>query len=104
MTNMKAVRIHAYGGTNTLIYEDAPRPVVGDNELLIRGLNPARPAGANTENKKGPARGSATAGSNIFKRCSSDNRFGRRRSRFVIRDYVFVSTRIENVRRPISAA
>jgi NADPH:quinone reductase-like Zn-dependent oxidoreductase len=34
---MKAVRIHGYGGTDTLTYEDAPRPMVGDDEVLIRG-------------------------------------------------------------------
>ncbi|MCU0503724.1 MAG: alcohol dehydrogenase catalytic domain-containing protein, partial [Anaerolineae bacterium] len=36
MSSMKAVRIHAYGGADVLAYEDAPRPVVGDGEVLIR--------------------------------------------------------------------
>lgn len=36
MTTMKAVRIHAYGGTDVLVYEDAPRPTLGDSEVLIR--------------------------------------------------------------------
>jgi len=36
MTSMKAVRIHAYGGTDMLSYEDAPRPIVGEGEVLIR--------------------------------------------------------------------
>lgn len=42
---MKAVRIHRYGGPRVLIYEDAPRPQAGEDELLIRvhaaGVNPA---------------------------------------------------------------
>ena len=38
MSQMKAVRIHAYGGTDVLNYEDAPRPKVGPNEVLIRVL------------------------------------------------------------------
>jgi NADPH:quinone reductase-like Zn-dependent oxidoreductase len=33
---MKAVRIHSYGGTDVLTYEDAPRPIAGDGEVLIR--------------------------------------------------------------------
>jgi NADPH:quinone reductase-like Zn-dependent oxidoreductase len=33
---MKAVRIHAYGGINALINEDAARPKPGDNDVLIR--------------------------------------------------------------------
>ena len=36
MTQMKAVRIHAYGGTDVLSYEDALRPNVGADEVLIR--------------------------------------------------------------------
>jgi NADPH:quinone reductase-like Zn-dependent oxidoreductase len=36
MTSMKAVRIHAYGGIDTLAYEDAPRPIAGAGEVLIR--------------------------------------------------------------------
>lgn len=36
MTSMKAVRIHAYGGTDMLSYEDVPRPIVGEGEVLIR--------------------------------------------------------------------
>ena len=42
---MKAVRIHKYGGPGVLVYEDAPRPKPGQDELLIRvhaaGVNPA---------------------------------------------------------------
>lgn len=33
---MKAVRIHSYGGSDVLSYEDAPRPAPGDDEVLIR--------------------------------------------------------------------
>ena len=36
MPMMKAVRIHNYGGTDVLTYEDAPRPTAGDGEVLIR--------------------------------------------------------------------
>lgn len=36
MSTMKAVRIHNYGGVDVLTYEDAPRPVPGDGEVLIR--------------------------------------------------------------------
>jgi NADPH:quinone reductase-like Zn-dependent oxidoreductase len=32
---LKAVRIHAYGD-NGLVYEDAPQPVVGENDVLVR--------------------------------------------------------------------
>ncbi|MCL4315768.1 MAG: NADP-dependent oxidoreductase [Gammaproteobacteria bacterium] len=41
---MKAVRIHQFGGAEVLRYEDAPRPVAGAGEVLIRvhaaGVNP----------------------------------------------------------------
>lgn len=41
---MKAVRIHAYGDAGVLSYEDAPRPVPAENEILVRihaaGVNP----------------------------------------------------------------
>jgi len=44
VATMKAVRIHAYGGPETLSYEDAPRPEPGKGELLVRvhaaGVNP----------------------------------------------------------------
>jgi NADPH:quinone reductase-like Zn-dependent oxidoreductase len=44
METMKAVRIHQYGGPEVLIFEDAPRPVAGSGEVLIRvhaaGVNP----------------------------------------------------------------
>jgi NADPH:quinone reductase-like Zn-dependent oxidoreductase len=33
---MKAVRIHAYGGTDVLTYEEVPRPSAGAGEVLIR--------------------------------------------------------------------
>jgi NADPH:quinone reductase-like Zn-dependent oxidoreductase len=36
MAAMKAVRIHSYGSTDSLTYEDAPRPIAGDGEVLIR--------------------------------------------------------------------
>ena len=36
MENMKAVRIHNYGGPEVLRFEDAPRPTPGSGELLIR--------------------------------------------------------------------
>lgn len=41
---MKAVRIHAFGGVEQLVYEDAPRPVPQRGEVLVRvkaaGVNP----------------------------------------------------------------
>ena len=41
---MKAVRFHAYGGPEVLQFEDAPKPVAGPGDLLIRvaaaGVNP----------------------------------------------------------------
>ncbi len=41
---MKAVRLHAFGGPEVLRYEDAPRPVIGSAEVLVRvhaaSLNP----------------------------------------------------------------
>jgi NADPH:quinone reductase-like Zn-dependent oxidoreductase len=36
MPSMKAVRIHAYGGPETLTYEDVARPAPGPKEVLIR--------------------------------------------------------------------
>ncbi len=33
---MRAVRIHTYGASDVLSYEEAPRPVAGENEVLIR--------------------------------------------------------------------
>lgn len=36
MTSMRAVRIHAYGGPDVLVYEEAPRPAPGEGEALIR--------------------------------------------------------------------
>jgi len=42
---MKAVRFHAYGDAGVLRHEDAPAPVVGDGDLLIKvqaaSVNPA---------------------------------------------------------------
>ncbi len=44
MATMKAVRIHAYGGPEALVYEDAPLPEPEPGEVLIRvhaaGVNP----------------------------------------------------------------
>lgn len=41
---MKAVRLHAFGGPEQLIYEDAPKPALKSGEVLVRvhavGLNP----------------------------------------------------------------
>ncbi len=41
---MKAVCIYSYGGPGVLVYEDAPRPLPGDGEVLVRvhaaGVNP----------------------------------------------------------------
>jgi NADPH:quinone reductase-like Zn-dependent oxidoreductase len=34
--NMKAVRIHGYGSSDVLVYEDAPRPTAKEGEVLIR--------------------------------------------------------------------
>lgn len=36
MTTMKAVRIHNQGGPDVLQYEEAPRPMMGTEEVLIR--------------------------------------------------------------------
>src|SRR5437667_11500546 len=36
MENMKAVRVHNYGGPEVLQFEDAPRSTPGSDELLIR--------------------------------------------------------------------
>ncbi|WP_202895462.1 NADP-dependent oxidoreductase [Iningainema tapete] len=36
MVTMKAVRIHEHGGLETLVYEDAPIPKPGEDEILIR--------------------------------------------------------------------
>ena len=36
MDTMKAVRIHSYGNRDVLVYEDAPLPVVNDDDILIR--------------------------------------------------------------------
>lgn len=35
MATMKAVRIHSYGGSDVLVYEDAPRPSIADDEILV---------------------------------------------------------------------
>jgi len=43
-SQMKAVRIHAYGGADKLAYEDAPVPAAGPGQVLVRvraaGVNP----------------------------------------------------------------
>src|SRR5207245_11381921 len=36
MENMKAVRMHNYGGPEVLRFEDAPRPTPASGELLVR--------------------------------------------------------------------
>ncbi len=36
MSMMKAVRIHSYGGSDALTFEDVPRPEPGEGEILIR--------------------------------------------------------------------
>jgi NADPH:quinone reductase-like Zn-dependent oxidoreductase len=36
MADMKAVRIHEYGSPDVLLYENAPRPVPGTGEVLVR--------------------------------------------------------------------
>lgn len=45
MSNMKAVRIHEFGGADVLHYEDAPKPTPKADEILVRvhaaGVNPA---------------------------------------------------------------
>jgi len=45
MPMMKAVRYHHTGGPDVLVYEDAPRPVAGAGQVLVRvhaaGINPA---------------------------------------------------------------
>jgi NADPH:quinone reductase-like Zn-dependent oxidoreductase len=44
MADMKAIRIHNYGGPEVLAYEDAPRPTPAADEILLRvkasGVNP----------------------------------------------------------------
>jgi NADPH:quinone reductase-like Zn-dependent oxidoreductase len=44
MATMKAVRIHSYGGSEVLKYEDVPQPDITDNEILVQvhavGVNP----------------------------------------------------------------
>ncbi len=41
---MKAVQIHKYGGRDELIYEDAPKPVINEQQVLVKiyasGVNP----------------------------------------------------------------
>ena len=45
MATMKAVRVHAFGGAEKMILEEVPRPVIAEDELLVRvhaaGINPA---------------------------------------------------------------
>ncbi len=36
MSDMKAVRIHSYGGVDVLVHENAPRPAPGAGEVLVR--------------------------------------------------------------------
>ncbi len=35
---MRAVRIHNYGPTNILTYEEAPKPTASEGEILIRNF------------------------------------------------------------------
>src|SRR5271154_7601060 len=41
---MKAVRIHSHGDSSVMIYEEAPMPIIGPDEVLIKvhtaGVNP----------------------------------------------------------------
>jgi NADPH:quinone reductase-like Zn-dependent oxidoreductase len=41
---MKAVQIHKYGGSDELIYEEAPKPLINEQEVLVKiyasGVNP----------------------------------------------------------------
>lgn len=39
ITEMKAVRIHSYGGQNALIHEKVEKPVIQNDEVLIRVVN-----------------------------------------------------------------
>jgi len=45
MATMKAVRIHSYGGPETMVYEDVAIPTPGEGDLLVRiraaAVNPA---------------------------------------------------------------
>ncbi len=36
METMKAIRLHAYGGPEVLVYEDAPRPSIAEDEVLAK--------------------------------------------------------------------
>src|ERR1041384_1300255 len=49
---MKAVRLHKEGGTEQLVYEDAPKPQLGAGDALIRvhatGISPAELTWADT--------------------------------------------------------
>jgi NADPH:quinone reductase-like Zn-dependent oxidoreductase len=44
MKTMKAVRLHSYGGSDVLVYEDIPKLIPTEDELLVRvhavGVNP----------------------------------------------------------------
>jgi NADPH:quinone reductase-like Zn-dependent oxidoreductase len=44
MEKMKAVRLHSYGGSDVLVYEDVPKPIPTEDEVLVRvhaaGVNP----------------------------------------------------------------
>ena len=33
---MKAIRVHAFGGVDALVYEEVPQPVPGDGQVLVR--------------------------------------------------------------------
>ena len=33
---MQAIRVHHFGGLNSLVEEDVPRPAPGDGEVLLR--------------------------------------------------------------------
>ena len=36
MSNLKAVRLHSYGGSDVVSNEDAPRPILREGEVLVR--------------------------------------------------------------------
>ena len=45
---MKAIRLHEFGGPDVLRYEDAPKPVAGPGEVIVRVHVPGRTQSAST--------------------------------------------------------